>query len=149
MLARADGRLYLGGCRDGDPVHFPYRVTSLLCCDMGFEFRDLVRPDENRLPFFQTPADKECGGETFEFSYPFSAEILDHKSYASFVLRHGLRIESLDVLTLFRWNKLCTVGSRLKFQQTVRPQGREFIPQTERERTVLIQDELLFQGDTQ
>ena len=55
-----------GDCRDGNPVHFS--VTLL---------------HENR--------DKKCGAETFKFNDALSPELLDHKCYASFVLRHGLQ----------------------------------------------------------
>ena len=103
MLTSADGRLFLGDCRAGNPVHFPYRVTSLLCWDMGFECRDLICPDVNRLPFFQAIAHKECGAETLKFNNPFSAELLDNKTDASFVLRHGLRIEFLGCTHIASW----------------------------------------------
>ena len=58
------------------PVHFLHGVKSSCWRDMGFQFRDFLGPGVNRLPYLQTPADKECGGETIEFSYPFPAEIL-------------------------------------------------------------------------
>lgn len=69
-------------------VHFPYRFTSLLNCDVRLQFRDYPSPAVNLFFFFRTFANIERGGQTLKFNNPFSAEPLGYKiDFFSYLFR--------------------------------------------------------------